>query len=541
MLTRFGQHNYKFPLLPSCFKRPQWRTVIASSPRQLSECQARWLPRTKFSTKSLAKHGDVNVDWKVPETTFLDTTVKTLKNGATIVVSKLGSSPNTATVGVWLKIGSGAETPDNNGVVHFLEHMTFKGTRRKSKAELERYIEQRGAHMNAYTTKEYVAYISNCLSQTAVEMLKLILEVLTESELSPPYVEEEKAVILRELEEVELIGEEALFDRIHCQVFPDHALGRTILGSPSHIQNMTKQRLQKFVQQNYTPQNMILIAAGDVNIEEIENLASQLKQRKCSTPALPDPNIKFVPGSRCFIESSTDPVLEGPVLYVAQTVPTVAWNDSKCMTLTLARSMLSHAIDDNAHTERALQGSRAKVPTSLASPTNLNTPIFFDAYYRHIGIAGWYLLHSTKDIGLENQSYPTQTPKKLAEIKANILQVLDRAHHSTRRQIEQKVKDWTAADLLEAKHGLLSIYDQTCDTSSAICEEQTRQIMTKGRLMIGSEIESQVMRVTLEEVKQLAKETFTPFLTKYAMTGFLRIPTQNRPALVGKQELDTTA
>lgn len=83
--------------------------------------------------------------------------VETLPSGLTVALAKLAGSSNTATVGVWLRFGSRDETQEENGTVHFLEHMTFKGTRSKSKTEIERYIENMGAHLNAYTSKEHVA------------------------------------------------------------------------------------------------------------------------------------------------------------------------------------------------------------------------------------------------------------------------------------------------------------------------------------------------------------------------------------------------
>eukprot|EP01053_Blabericola_migrator_P002204 Blabericola_migrator_1__2203@NODE_1608_length_4174_cov_165_020940_g1047_i0_p1_GENE_NODE_1608_length_4174_cov_165_020940_g1047_i0NODE_1608_length_4174_cov_165_020940_g1047_i0_p1_ORF_typecomplete_len476_score71_19Peptidase_M16/PF00675_20/2e34Peptidase_M16/PF00675_20/4_5e03Peptidase_M16_C/PF05193_21/2_9e03Peptidase_M16_C/PF05193_21/1_3e13M16C_assoc/PF08367_11/0_006M16C_assoc/PF08367_11/69BLM10_mid/PF16507_5/83BLM10_mid/PF16507_5/0_59_NODE_1608_length_4174_cov_165_020940_g1047_i015903017 len=406
------------------------------------------------------------------------TVVKALPNGLTLIISQTQTSPNLATVGVWLRVGSGTESPQDNGVVHFLEHMTFKGTKKRTKEELERYIEQRGSHMNAYTTKEYVAYFSSCLASASEDMLRLIFELLFESALTSRHIEEEKYVVLRELDEVERIGEEALFDRIHAQVFPDHALGRSILGTPNHIEGMTRARLLKFVNKHYVPKNMIVIAAGDVDSDMIERVASEVKAGKAahSRPAKPP---KFQPGSQCFIEPSSDPVLEGPVMYVAQTFPTISWSDPRYLALTLARSML--ALDDEVGdepSERVMQGSRARVPTTLASPMNLNSPVYFDAYYQDTGIAGWYLLHSTKSLplkGLMGSDSPDK--KQLQATEAAMRQVLEACFESVRQTVINKIYEWTEEDLEEAKNGLLSLYDQTYDTSGALCEEQTRQFM----------------------------------------------------------------
>lgn len=461
-----------------------------------------------------------------------ETTVKKLPNGVTLIVAKSGTSTNVATVGVWLKVGSAIEPPQDNGVVHFLEHMTFKGTKKRSKVDLEKYIEQKGAHMNAYTTKEYVAYFSNCLSHVSSDMLELILEILTESNLSAPSVEEEKSVILRELEEVENIGEEALFDRIHAQVFPSSSMGRTILGSPSHIQRMTRNRLVKFVNKHYTPQNMIIVAAGDVDVEEIERIAAKLKPKRGSLTNSGHKemsSIRFQAGMECFIEPSFDPVLEGPVLYIAQSAPTVSWSDPQGIHVTLARAMLSSdASNEDIEAERAFQSSRARVPSTLESPMTLKTPVFFDAYYRDTGLAGWYLLYPTRDLeinesDMDNASLFTNS-SRMEELKKKMEECMNDAREMSAQRVTERIANWTTEHLQEAKNGLLSIYDQTYDTSGSLCEEFTRQYMTRGRLLSPQELEEEVSKVVLDDVKEIARKVFTPNKDECAITGFLRIP-----------------
>merc|ERR1719276_446279 len=128
------------------------------------------------------------------------TSVSTLPNGLRVASEANGGE--TATVGVWIETGSRYESDANNGVAHFLEHMAFKGTSKRSQLQLETEVENMGAHLNAYTSREQTVYYAKVLKKDVPQAVDILSDILLNSKLSPDAIERERAVILREEEEV---------------------------------------------------------------------------------------------------------------------------------------------------------------------------------------------------------------------------------------------------------------------------------------------------------------------------------------------------
>jgi mitochondrial-processing peptidase subunit beta len=146
------------------------------------------------------------------------TEISTLSNGLTIATE---SQPHahTATVGVWIDAGSRAETDDTNGAAHFLEHMAFKGTGRRSQHELEVEVENLGAHLNAYTSREQTVYYAKSFRKDVPIAVDIISDILQNSKLETSAIEKERDVILREQQEVDKQLEEVVFDHLHAVAY----------------------------------------------------------------------------------------------------------------------------------------------------------------------------------------------------------------------------------------------------------------------------------------------------------------------------------
>ena len=142
----------------------------------------------------------------------------TLPNGLTVATE---SSPHaqTATVGVWIDAGSRAETDRTNGTAHFLEHMAFKGTNRRTQHALELEVENLGAHLNAYTSREQTVYYAKSFKKDIPAAVDIISDILQNSKLELPAIERERDVILREQQEVDKQLEEVVFDHLHAVAF----------------------------------------------------------------------------------------------------------------------------------------------------------------------------------------------------------------------------------------------------------------------------------------------------------------------------------
>ena len=142
----------------------------------------------------------------------------TLPNGLT-VATETHPHAQTATVGVWIDAGSRAETDATNGTAHFLEHMAFKGTNRRSQHQLELSVESLGAHLNAYTSREQTVYYAKCFSKDVNTSVDIISDILQNSTLDNAAIERERDVILREQQEVDKQMEEVVFDHLHAVAF----------------------------------------------------------------------------------------------------------------------------------------------------------------------------------------------------------------------------------------------------------------------------------------------------------------------------------
>jgi processing peptidase subunit beta len=198
------------------------------------------------------------------------TQITTLSNGVKVVTDpRVGE---TASVGVFIKAGSRNENKSNNGVAHFLEHMYFKGTKKRSARALEVEFENAGALMNAHTSREYTAFTSHCLKGDVDRSVDCLADVLLNSELKEEDIENERSTILREMEEVNLSIEEALYDELHASAFQKSSLGFTILGPKENILSITRKQMLDFRDTHYIAPKMALVAVGDVDHEELVKL-----------------------------------------------------------------------------------------------------------------------------------------------------------------------------------------------------------------------------------------------------------------------------
>uniref|UniRef100_A0A674DTI4 Mitochondrial-processing peptidase subunit beta n=1 Tax=Salmo trutta TaxID=8032 RepID=A0A674DTI4_SALTR len=156
-----------------------------------------------------------------------ETKVTTLENGLRVASEDSGLS--TCTVGLWIDAGSRYENERNNGTAHFLEHMAFKGTRKRSQLDLELEIENMGAHLNAYTSREQTVYYAKAFTKDLPRAVEILADIIQNSTLGGAEIERERGVILREMQEVETNLQEVVFDYLHATAYQATALGRTIL------------------------------------------------------------------------------------------------------------------------------------------------------------------------------------------------------------------------------------------------------------------------------------------------------------------------
>lgn len=197
-----------------------------------------------------------------------------LPNGLIIVSEKIPYS-RSVSLGVWVKSGSRQEHRLNNGIAHFLEHMLFKGTRRRSAREIARSLESVGGYLNAYTSKEQTCYYADILDTQLPRAVDVLSDMLCNSLFAEREIEKEREVILDEINSVEDTPDDLVQDIFMEKLYPDHSLGYPIIGTRETVNAINREQLLGFFQQHYHLGNIVIAAAGNVDHEQLTDLVSR--------------------------------------------------------------------------------------------------------------------------------------------------------------------------------------------------------------------------------------------------------------------------
>lgn len=192
----------------------------------------------------------------------------TLPNGFRIVTEHMPGLKS-ASVGIWVTAGGRHERAEQNGIAHFLEHMAFKGTKRRSALQIAEEIEDVGGYINAYTSREMTAYYARVLENDVPLALDVIGDILLNPAFDTREIEVERGVILQEIGQSLDTPDDIIFDWLHEASYPDQPFGRTILGPEERVSSFTAEDLRRFVSEHYGPDQMILAAAGAVDHDAI--------------------------------------------------------------------------------------------------------------------------------------------------------------------------------------------------------------------------------------------------------------------------------
>jgi len=199
----------------------------------------------------------------------------TLPNGLRIVTEAMPGLQS-ASIGLWVEAGGRHETPAQNGIAHFLEHMAFKGTRRRSALRIAEEIEDVGGYINAYTSREMTAYYARVLSGDVLMALDVIADIVLNPVFRKADIETERHVILQEIGQALDTPDDIIFDWLHEVSYPNQPFGRTILGPEDRVAGFGKADFQGFTAAHYGPDQMILSAAGGVDHDAIVAAATRL-------------------------------------------------------------------------------------------------------------------------------------------------------------------------------------------------------------------------------------------------------------------------
>lgn len=197
----------------------------------------------------------------------------TCQNGVRIVLENI-PTVRSAAIGVWIKTGSRNETPELNGVSHFLEHMFFKGTTTRNAREIAESFDSIGGQVNAFTSKEYTCYYAKVMDNHASYALEILADMFFNSTFDEEELKKEKNVVYEEIKMYEDTPDDIVHDLLSKAVYENHPLGYPILGTESTLETFNSETLKKYVHDMYTPDKVVVSIAGNVDeklIQEVES------------------------------------------------------------------------------------------------------------------------------------------------------------------------------------------------------------------------------------------------------------------------------
>ena len=197
-----------------------------------------------------------------------------LDNGVRVVTERMPTLKS-VTVGVWVNTGSRDEQSSQAGYSHFIEHMLFKGTRKRSSAEISREIDALGGEMNAFTSRETTTYYVKVLDQQLHRALELLSDLFHHSRFAPKDIEKEKQVVLEEIRMVQDDSEDLVQELHMGQVLGRHPLGRSILGREKTIRGLRRQDLLDYREAYYEPGQIVLSIAGSFKQAELDGMVAK--------------------------------------------------------------------------------------------------------------------------------------------------------------------------------------------------------------------------------------------------------------------------
>ena len=369
----------------------------------------------------------------------------------------------TVSVGVWVGVGSRNEELEVNGVSHLLEHMAFKGTKRRSAQDIAEEIEAVGGHVNAYTSREQTAYYVKVLKKDVALGVDILADILQNSVFANKELVRERSVVLQEIAQTIDTPDDIIFDQFQEVAFPNQPIGRSILGPVDQVSEYSRDTLENYMFSHYSASRMVVVAAGNVDpmlFEEIVgqkfNEISGLQRRKIE-PA------KYIGGE---VRSEKD--LEQAHIIVG--FEGFKYEDSDFYAMQILSMLLGGGMSS-----RLFQEVREK--------RGLAYSIFsFTTSYADTGTFGVYC-------GTAPDKLQELVPVLSDELNA----VVDGVSH-----------DELARAIAQIKSGIL----MSLESSSSRCERIARQILIFERCIPIEEMVQKLEAVTIEDIVRVAKRIF---------------------------------
>ena len=200
---------------------------------------------------------------------------KTVLDNGIRVLSEERSEMRSVSLGIWVENGSRHESHQQGGISHFIEHLLFKGTERRSAAEIAEEMDSVGGVLNAFTGKETTCYYAKVLDENLPLALDVLTDLFLHSVFDQEEIDRERSVVIQEICQGEDTPDDYVHDLFNKDLFGDHPLGRPICGEVSAVSNFKREEFLKFVRDRYLPGRVIIAGAGNLRHEDLLERAKQ--------------------------------------------------------------------------------------------------------------------------------------------------------------------------------------------------------------------------------------------------------------------------
>jgi predicted Zn-dependent peptidase len=204
--------------------------------------------------------------------------VTQLQNGLTVATAEMPHMLSVS-VGLWIGVGSRYEPPELNGVCHFIEHLLFKGTKRRSAKEISEAVEGIGGYLNAFTSEEMTCFHARACHDRFDELLDVLLDMRLDSRFDPVEIGKEREVIKEEMAMYLDEPQHHVQELLNATMWPDQPLGRPITGTEQTLDAMTRAQLVGYLRENYVPANTLIVAAGRLKHRQVARAVARYGRR----------------------------------------------------------------------------------------------------------------------------------------------------------------------------------------------------------------------------------------------------------------------
>jgi predicted Zn-dependent peptidase len=414
----------------------------------------------------------------IPSLKIRDIETTQLGNGVRVVTEYM-PHVRSVSLGIWIGTGSRRESPEENGICHFIEHMVFKGTKNRTAEDIARSVDSIGGGLDAFTSKEMVSYNTKVLD----EHLPIAFDVLSDMVRNPLFreedIEKEKGVILEELK-MEVDNPEYLLHEIFSSNFwKDHPIGKPILGTKDTVQKFHREMLNEYYTRIYSPANILITAAGNLDHGHLVGLARQYFDDLPVNGTLA-PDKKPTPHARLVFRNKTS--LEQTHLYLG--VPSYPMPHESRFACYVLNTVLGGGMSS-----RLFQNIREKQGLAYAVYSELSM-------YSDTGCLAIYAGTSVETAGKVVESIV----QELREVKQNLV---------------------PAEELRRAKDHLKGSFVLGLESTSSRMGNLARQELYYKRFFTLDEMLQSIENVTAEQVQRIAQEFFDPKNITLAMLGNL--------------------